>query len=227
VWARVHKIDRIRPLPGGGAIVLIEDERKTAAMARVTSLSVLVAIARVLNARRALDARYGGKGEVRYAAHASLPPPLLEAIIRAGASVADGNGERVLVPGSPAGLAAVIDHTFAELAHHVRTTSMSSDMGAALRAAEAARRKAPLDREANPAGYWTAVLELAALAGELSRGKGGRWVETSELPLPFAIRFPGGEIAAPTKLAQRIVEGGDPLESMATEALPLTPSSEQ
>ncbi len=221
----MHKIDRIRPLPGGGAVVLVEDERKAAAMMRVPSLSVLIAIARILNARRVLDTRYGGKGEVRYAAAASPPPPLLDAIVRAGASVSDGSGERVTVPAAPAGLSAVIDHTFAELAHHVRTGSMSPDMGTALRATEAARRKAPLDREANPAGYWTAVLELAALAGELSRGKGGRWVETTELPVPFAIRFPGGEVAAPAKLAQRIVEGGDPLESMTTEALPLTSSS--
>lgn len=217
----MHKIDRIRPLPGGGAVVLVEDDRKATAIARVSSLSVLIAIARVLNGRRVLDARYGGKGEIRYASIATPPPPLLEAIVRAGASVSDGDGERVLVPAAPAGLSAVIDHTFAELAHHVRTSSMASDMGAALRAAEVARRKAPLDREANPAGYWTAVFELAALAGELSRGQGGRWVETSEMPVPFAIRFPGGEIAAPAKLAQRIVEGGDPLESMATEVEPL------
>ncbi|HWO26341.1 MAG TPA: hypothetical protein VNO30_46755 [Kofleriaceae bacterium] len=222
MWARVHKIDRIRPVPGGGAIVLIEDERRAAAMARIPSLSVLIAIARVLNARRALASRYGGKGEVRYAAAATPPPPLLEAITRAGASVSDASGERVTMPASPAGLAAVIDASFAELAHHVRTNSLSSDMGAALRAAEAARRKAPLDREANPAGYWTAVFELTALAGELSRAKGGRWIETAELPMPFAVRFPGGEFAAPAKLAQRIVEGGDPLESMATEVEPLS-----
>jgi len=224
VWARVHKIDRIRPLPGGGAIVLVEDDRKAAAMVRVPSLSVLIAIARILNARRVLASRYGGKGEVRYAAAAMPPSPLLEAIIRAGADVADGTGERVLIPTAPAGLSAVIDHTFAELAHHVRTSSQSSDLPAALRAAEAARRKAPLDREANPAGYWTAVFELAALAGELSRPKGGRWIETTELLMPFAIRFPGGELAAPARLAQRIASGDDPLESMATEVLPAGPA---
>jgi hypothetical protein len=226
VWARVHKIDRIRPLPGGGAIVLVEDDRKAAAMARVPSLSALIAIARVLNARRALAAKYAGKGEVRYASVASPPPPIVEAITRAGASVCDAAGERVIVPASPAGLSAVIDAAFAELAHHVRTNALAADMGAALRAAEAARRKAPFDREANPAGYWTAVFELAALAGELSRAKGGRWIETTELPVPFAIRFPGGQIAAPAKLAQRIVEGSDPLESMATEVEPLAPPAE-
>ena len=227
MWARVHKIDRIRPLPGGGAIVLVEDERKAAAMLRVPSLSVLIAIARILNARRVLEARYGGKGELRYAAAATPPSPLLDAIIRAGAAVSDAGGERVTVPAAPAALSAVVDHAFAELAHHARTSSMSTDVGAALRAAEAARRKAPLDREANPAGYWTAVFELAALAGELSRSKGGRWVETTEMPVPFAIRFPGGEVAAPAKLAQRIVEGGDPLESMATEVDPLTPTTDR
>jgi hypothetical protein len=167
VWARVHKIDRIRPLPGGGAIVLVEDERKATAMTRVPSLSVLIAVARVLNARRVLDARYGGKGEVRYAAAATPPSPLLEAITRAGAIVSDAAGERVVMPASPAGLAAVIDSSFAELAHHVRTSSLASDVGAALRASEATRRKAPITREAAPAAYWTAVFEVAALAGEL------------------------------------------------------------
>lgn len=223
MWARVHKIDRIRPLPGGGAIVLVEDDRRPAAMLRVPALSVLIAIARVLNARRALAAKYGGKGEVRYASVAPPPPPILEAIQRAGAAVADGAGERVLLPAAPAGLAAIIDGSFAELAHHTRTNAQQPDMGAALRAAEAARRKAPLDREANPAAYWPAVFELAALAGELSRPKGGRWIETAELPVPFAIRFPEGALAAPAKLAQRIVEGADPLESLATEVVPPAP----
>ena len=55
VWARVHKIDRIRPQPGGGGIVLVEDERNVPAMARVPGLSTVNAVARVLNARRALE----------------------------------------------------------------------------------------------------------------------------------------------------------------------------
>src|SRR5947207_1660706 len=35
--ARVDKVDRIRPQPDGGAIVLIEDERTAAAMSRVAA----------------------------------------------------------------------------------------------------------------------------------------------------------------------------------------------
>src|SRR4051812_10779380 len=81
VWGRVHKIDRIRPQPDGSAIVLVEDERSGAAMSRVPSLSVIIAVARVLNARRVLETRYGGKGEVRYAANAALPSFLFDAVV--------------------------------------------------------------------------------------------------------------------------------------------------
>ena len=46
MWAKVHKIDRIRPQPGGGAIVLVEDERTVGQMSRVPSLSTIIAVAR-------------------------------------------------------------------------------------------------------------------------------------------------------------------------------------
>ena len=57
-------------------------------MQRNPSLSILIAIARVLSARRALELKYAGKGEVRYARRA-VPAFLSEAITRAGAAIAD------------------------------------------------------------------------------------------------------------------------------------------
>jgi hypothetical protein len=216
VWARVHKIDRIRPQPGGGAVVLVEDERSTAAILPALPLSTLVAIARVLNARRVLETRYGGKGEVRYATNASLPTPMFDAVVRAGASVTD-RGDKLLSPPQPASVAAIIDTAFAELAHQTRVNLGAPDMRTALRRIETDRRSAPLDREQQPAPYWRAVFELAALAGELSRSQGGRWVETSDLPVPFALRFATGQLALPAKLAQRIVDGEAVEESLITE----------
>lgn len=207
MWARVHKLDRIKPLPGGGAIVLVEDERNQAQMQRVPSLSTLVAIARVLSARRALEAKYGGKGEVRYATNTVVPSFLSDAITRAGASIAERDGEKIKVPASPAGVAAVIDVAFSDLAHHVRDAVGNVELAQALQAVEQRRRKAPLDRDKQPEQYWPAVLELAALAGELSRKRGGRWVDTRDLPLPFALKFPDGAIAHPTTVAQTIVDG--------------------
>jgi hypothetical protein len=218
VWARVDKIDRIRPQPGGSAVVLVEDERNAAAMGRVPSLSTLIAIARILDARRVLDLRYKGAGEVRYAAASSPPNFLVDAITRAGAAVTDRAGDRIAVPAAPASVSAVIDLAFAELAHYVRTSIGQVTLAAALRTTEERRRRAPLDVDAQPAPYWTAVFELTALAGELSRPRGGRWIDVPETPVPFAIRLTTGELAKPSKLAQRIVAGQEALESLVADA---------
>ncbi|HEX3482355.1 MAG TPA: hypothetical protein VHT91_45375 [Kofleriaceae bacterium] len=219
MWARVDKIDRIRPQPGGGAIVLVEDERNAAAMARVPSLSTLIAIARILDARRVLELRYRSSGEVRYAAASSPPMFLVDAITRAGAHVTNGAGDRIAVPAAPASVSSTIDLAFSELAHHVRTSiGPAVTIPAALHKTEERRRKAPLDVDAHPAMYWTAVFELTALAGELSRPRGGRWIDVPEMPVPFAIRLASGELARPARLAQRLVAGQESVESLASEA---------
>jgi hypothetical protein len=219
VWARVDKIDRIRPQPGGGAVVLVEDERNAAAMGRVPSLSTLIATARILDARRVLELKYRGNGEVRYAAASSPPMFLVEAITRAGAHITDRAGDRVTIPAAPASVSSTVDLAFSDLAHHVRTSlGPQVAMSAALRMTEERRRKAPLEVDANPAMYWTAVFELTALAGELSRPRGGRWIEVPETPVPFAIRLASGELARPARLAQRIVAGQEAAESLVAEA---------
>ena len=220
MWARVHKIDRVRPQPDGSAHIVIEDERNTAAMSRIPGLSTVVAVARVLNARRVLEAKFHGKGEVRYASVANLPSFLLEAVTRAGGIVTDSTGERVKVPAAAAAISSVIDNAMAELAHHVRTNVDASTIKEALDKVEANRRKAPLDRESNPTAYWTAVFELAALAGELSRSHGGMWIETKEMPVPFAIRVASGKVALPAKAAMRIVEGASYPEASMTDTPP-------
>lgn len=189
--------------------MLVEDERTAAAMQRLPSLTTLVAIARILNAKKALDVKFAGKGELRYAVGMQPPLFLSDAITRSGAAIVDSTGEKILMAPSPGGLSSIIDTAFAELAHQVRGNIGAADMATALRKTQDQRRKSPLDREANPVAYWTAVFELAALAGELSRTKGGRWIETDETPVPFALKFPKGEIAHPAKLAQKIVEGDE------------------
>ena len=218
MWARVHKIDRIRPQADGSAHVLVEDERNAVAMSRNPGLSTLVAVARVLNGKRVLDAKYAGKGEVRYACGPMPPSFLFDAIVRAGGLVTDAAGEKVVVPAAPGAVSGIVDHAFAELAHGLRSSVGAHDMATALKKVETQRRKTTIDRDASPALYWTAVFELAALAGELSRQRGGRWIDTKEMPVPFAIKFASGELAAPAKTAMQIVEGAaDPLSSLADE----------
>jgi hypothetical protein len=222
VWARIHKLDKVRPLAAGGAIVLIEDERTANVMGRVPSLSTLVAIARVLAAQRALDAKFDGKGEVRYVSSAMMPHFLSEAITHAGAAIADRNGDHIVMPAQPSGIAALIDVAFAELAHHARGSIGVVELGAALEQTEQRRRTQPLDRDKDTEKYWPAVLELAALAGEQARKRGGRWIDTRTLPVGFGLKFPDGAIAHPTVVAQTIVEGVD--DTLATQ--PPAPSTE-
>lgn len=207
MWARLHKVDRVKPQPNGGAIVLVEDERNLATMSLVPSLSTVMAVARVLNAKRALELKFEGKGEVRYAAGPSLPDFLLDAVTRAGASSCDRSGETIKVPAQPASVAATVDQAFAGFAYHLRSSVGAADLPGALKTLETRRLKASLDREANPAAYWSAVLELVALAGEISRPRGGRWIDTKDMPVPYAIKFPEGQLAMPAKLAMQIVEG--------------------
>jgi hypothetical protein len=225
MWARVHKLDKVRSLPTGGALIVIEDERTNAQMQRIPSLSTLVAIARVLSAHRALDAKFDGKGEVRYAASAALPTSLSEAVTRAGAAIAERDADNtVRVPAQPSGLAALIDIAFSELAHHTRGSLGIVDIASALRHLEQRRRATPLDRDKQPELYWPAVLELAALAGEQSRARGGRWIDTRDLPLPYALKLADGAVARPTQVAQKIVEGGAAEETLTGDKLATTES---
>jgi hypothetical protein len=207
MWSRVHKLDKVRPLPNGGAVVLIQDGRSVSQMQRVPSLSILIAIARILAARRALDAKFGGKGEVRYCAVA-VPSFLSEAITRAGANISSSDGEKVHVPAQPASVASMVDIAFAELAHHTRTSIGDGvEIAEALKLVEQRRRHSPLDKDVQPELYWPAVFELAALAGEQARRHGGRWIDTRDLPVPYAVRFADGKTSHPTVVAQKIVEG--------------------
>ena len=222
MWARLHKLDKVRPQPNGGAIVIIEDERTAGNMQRVPSLSTLVAIARVLSGFRVLDAKFGGKGEVRYATWANVPSSLSDAITRAGGSIATGDGATVRIPAQRASVEATIDVAFAELATHVRGVLGISELDKALERLEAQRRASPLDKDAQPEKYWTAVLELAALAGEQSRRKNGRWIDTKDMPLPFAIRYPEGALSRPTQVAEKIVSGA---EDKPAEPTPVEPSA--
>jgi len=226
VWARVHKIDRVRPQADGSAIVLVEDDRNLAAMSRIPSLSTVFAIARVLDARRALELKFDGKGEVRYASGPILPDFLLDAVTRAGAASSDRSGTNIRAPAAPASVSAIADHAFASFAYHLRASIGGADMAAVLRTLEARRRKArPLDRDTDPVAYWTAVFELMALAGEVSRPRGGMWIDTRDMPVPYALRFPDGAIAHPSKLAIQIVEGTAETWMSVSDAEPAAPAS--
>jgi len=215
----------VKPQSNGGAIVLVEDERSIGQMSVVPSLSTVMAIGRVLNAHRVIEVKYGGKGEVRYCAGPALPDFLGDAVTRAGAASCDRTGENIRVPAQRAAVAATVDQAFNALAYHLRTAVGATDLPGALKTLEGRRRKVVIDKDENPAGYWTAVLELCALAGEVSRAKNGRWIDTKEMPVPFAIKFPEGQLAMPAKLATQIIDGTADEGSLSTSDVDGPPST--
>lgn len=224
MWARIHKVDRVKPQQNGSAIVLVEDERNTAQMANVQGLSITIAVARVLNAKRALDLKFNGKGEIRYCSSAALPDFLMDAVTRAGAAAYDFAGDKQRVPAQPASVSAVIDQAFAQLAYYLRSSVGAADLPGALKVVEMRRKKAILDKDENPAVYWTAVFELMALAGEQARARNGRWVDTKDMPVPFALKFPEGALAHPSKLAIQIIEGtAEESLTVSDDGSPVTP----
>jgi hypothetical protein len=102
----------------------------------------------------------------------------------------------------------MIDIAFSELAHHTRTSVGDGvELPEALKLVEQRRRASPLDKDTQPELYWPAVFELAALAGEQARRHGGRWIDTRDLPVPYAVKFADGAVSHPTVVAQKIVEG--------------------
>jgi hypothetical protein len=174
LWARVHKIDRIRPLATGGATVFIEDERTPSQIQRHAPLSIVIAVARVLDAKQVLGSKYAGVGEVRYLGTAGMPSFLMDAIARAGAHVVERERDRVAMAAQPAAVDALVDVAFSDLAHHAKAHHDTTDLASTLKTLEAARKAKPYERDANPAEYWPAVFTIAALANELSRPRRAR-----------------------------------------------------
>jgi hypothetical protein len=112
-------------------------------------------------------------------------------------------------------LADYIDEAFATLAARAAARVGSRDPAMALRMLEDQTLAAPpvRDDDAGEVSYWTRILELAALAGELLRTRfGGRWVQTASAALPFAFQLGGGAggIAEvyPTNRAHKLVDDG-------------------
>jgi hypothetical protein len=203
-WADVDKLHVAKPRPDGGAMLVARDERPAADIERSRPLSTLIAICRVLRGRDAIGQKYGGRGVVVYL-HASPPEFLVDAVTAAGGVVFDGATERTAR--APAMLSAQLDAACFDLATQVRRRLDARTFAVALAMREAELRARRVDR-ADAAAYWAAVLELAALAGELVReARPGRWIGDDAAPLPLALDVGGGHRMYPWRLAQSIVEG--------------------
>lgn len=205
-WADLDRLSVAKPRADGTQVIVARDGRTPEQIADARPLSIVVAISRVVKGRFLLAERHGGRGSVIYATTAPPPGFLVDAVSAAGGVVFDGTREHRA--GSPLATTVQLDAACCDLAVQVRRRLKARSFADALDAYEReVRRKLPARDD--PAAWWPAILELAALAGEHVREtRPGRWVEAPSQRVPLALELGKGEQLFPGKLAQTIVEGG-------------------
>ena len=207
-WADLDRLAAARPGADGAARLVVRDDRPARDVIEAVPVSTVIAIARVLRARRVLAERHGGKGTVIYATATPMEPPafLIDAVTAAGGIVFDGARERVAA--APRVLTLQLDAAFLDLATVVRRRTKARTFADAIELREHELRLRPVDA-ADPGARWIAIAELAALAGEVVRERrAGRWLDDGAQRFPLALDLGKGLRLAPGALAQAIVEGG-------------------
>lgn len=204
-WADLDKLAVAKPRTDGRATFVARDDRSAEEIAETRHLSTLVAICRVVRGRFAIKERHAGSGVVIYATRGVAPSFLVDAVSAAGGIVFDGAREHT--SRAPLATTVQLDAAFCDLASVVRRRVKERTLAGALDVLEHEVRRRALT-PADPVGWWTAIIELTALAGEVVREvRPGRWVEMPNERLPVALELGKGEQLMPAKLAQAIAEG--------------------
>ncbi|CAN5117441.1 hypothetical protein BH11MYX1_BH11MYX1_06070 [soil metagenome] len=207
MYCSIDKID-LAARVDGKPIAIQTDHRTAAEIDLAPELSVLFAMARILNARAQLADDGHRHAAVHYVLGTKPPEVLREALVATGAKLERSDRKMALEAlglGSVAATGALADRMFAQLAKRAAGNVGVRDLAMALRMLEQQTTTNPPDRS-DEVAYWTRVLELAALAGELLRAKyAGRWIQTERALVPFGFEV-GTSVVFPTNRAQRVIE---------------------
>jgi hypothetical protein len=207
VFCALDKIDLAATVKGS-EVAVQTDHRSAEEIEREPELSVLFAMARSINARQ--------ESETVHYVVANPPLFLVEALEAVGAAISEKATQitaRDAPPPDEARAGELADRAFRGLAQRVAGQVGTRDLAMALRMLEDQTVAAPPTRD-EPLAYWRRVLELAALTGELLRGKlkHGRWIQTDRALVPFGFELAhaatGSTTLFPTNRAQRVIEDG-------------------
>ena len=210
VYCSIDRID-LATRVHGQPVAIQTDHRSREQIEAEPELSVLCAMARVLNARDHLAEDGHRDAAVHYVVPDDAPEILRDALAAVGAKI-DRVGTCIeeLGPASRDAVETIADRAFADLARRAAHRVGTRDLAMALRMLEDQTFAAPPERTDEPL-YWQRVLELAALAGELLRAKyphAPGWVQTDRAMVPFGFGIDAQTIMFPTNRAQRVIEDG-------------------
>ncbi|HET9992603.1 MAG TPA: hypothetical protein VFQ65_28915, partial [Kofleriaceae bacterium] len=211
MYCSIDKIDLAAKVDGK-PIAVQTDLRTREEILDAPELSILFAMARIVNARAQLADDGHRDAAVHYVVADEPPAMLREALAAAGGTIERADRKlrlEVLEGGSAHAVGALADRTFKDLAKRAAARVGVRDLAMALRMLEDQTYANPPERD-DEIAYWTRVLELAALAGELLRTKyAGRWVQSDRALVPFGFQLTAAEtVMFPTNRAQRVVEDG-------------------
>jgi hypothetical protein len=219
MYSSLDRVDIVAADPATGGEKLVQtDHRQAAEVEAEPELSVIFALTRVINARKVAAQRQAANAAIHYVCFDRPPPFLHQAVAAAG-------GEVVLldavVPfaGERRDAGELADQAFRALAERVqRTRGAAAVDEALLRAIERDLDDEGVpDREEDEIAYWTRVVELAAVGGELLRARtGGRWVvdQGNYADVPFVFVDRAGAILNVANKAKKRLDLG-PSESVA------------
>lgn len=194
-----------------GALLVQTDHRSAAEIEKQPELSVLFALARVLNARQLAEAKKMKLAAVVYAPMQPPPQFLVDALATVGAHLEEVPTMKRTKLTSDRDPAQLADAMFAALSASVCERFETEDPAQAIDALEedvgGAFGHDP--DEENEIEYWTAVFELMALTGEAVRERvGGSWVTTDQGTVPFAFELANGSLLLPANRALRALDEG-------------------
>lgn len=171
-------------------------------------LSILFLVTRLLNPTRMAE-----PGVIRYAA-AYEPPTAFKHVLALGGAELEIMGENAQVPrleGPRMTLAEVADEAFGELARRVAAREQRALDESLLEYLEKEAYAQGWNQEDDEIGYWTAIVELAAVTGELIRARhGGHWIadDRDMATIPFVFNTDNGALINVAGKSERFVSEG-------------------
>lgn len=194
MYSSLDKIDIVaNGKPGAlGKVAYQTDHRQEEEYKEQRALSTLLALARVINPNR-VDQEDNERHGVIYVAVARPPDWFRLALASAGAALEIGRTP-LAWEGDLADPADLADAAFRELAERVRSRAGRALDDDLLKGLEDEILAEAPSKEADEIRYWTAVMELAAVGGELVRARiGGRWVRDDRWysTVPFVFQQEG------------------------------------
>jgi hypothetical protein len=211
MYSTLGSIDIVAADKTGGEMYVQTDHRERAELEAEPEITVLFGLTRMLKAR-AHAASKSAKATVVYASFTDDPPAFLIELVAAAGGVLEraSDQQRVAIPKVDVTPSELADRAYRALAQRVCRRVGLEDFAAALHALEAETLLEPPDAEEDEIGYWTRVVELAAVVGEILRARtGGRWIEHEDADVPFGFQCADDQVLLPTNRAARFIADGE------------------